>query len=173
MQPQAFALTSEEILLATDAELNQYMGIKKYAPYRKEGSNWDKNRAARLGELKNQLKERREKMMGGRGLESYDDVVRGGGEGAEKPMKKRKGKKERMKAKLAAGGIDGVDADDAEGAEAEGAVEELTPEGEDEEVATSDDAESDAPGPSSRKRVRRGKDLSEGETEVSTSNILR
>ena len=102
MQPQAFALTSEEILLATDAELNQYMGIKKYAPYRKEGSNWDKNRAARLGELKNQLKERREKMMGGRGLESYDDVVRGGGEGAEKPMKKRKGKKERVKEKAAA-----------------------------------------------------------------------
>ncbi|KAK7691350.1 hypothetical protein QCA50_004746 [Cerrena zonata] len=35
VQPQTFALTPEEILLATDAELNQYMGIKKYAPYRK------------------------------------------------------------------------------------------------------------------------------------------
>ena len=172
MQPHAFALTPEEILLATDAELNQYMGIKKYAPYRKEGSNWDKNRAARLGELKNQLEERREKMMGGRGLESYDDVVRGGGEGAEKPMKKRKGKKERMKAKLAAGGIDGVDADDAEGAEAEVKVEKERKgkEGKSTKRKTPENEETQESqeGPSKKKRRRHKKS---GHSQVETTTV--
>ncbi|CAL1711960.1 unnamed protein product [Somion occarium] len=94
VQPQAFALTPEEILLATDAELNQYMGIKKYAPYRKDGSNWDKNRAARFQELKTKIKERRAKLMGERPEEAFPET--------EKPAKKRKGKKERMKEKAVA-----------------------------------------------------------------------
>ena len=53
-----FGLSPAEILMATDAELNSYMGIKKYAPYRKEGKgrNWDAQRGARLKELKDKLK---------------------------------------------------------------------------------------------------------------------
>ena len=96
VQPQSFALTPAEILLATDAELNQYMGIKKYAPYRRDGQNWDQQRATRLGELKKKIAERRAALQGGSG---------GGGAAAaaasEKTAKKRKGKKERMRDKAA------------------------------------------------------------------------
>ncbi|KAF8891880.1 KRI1-like family C-terminal-domain-containing protein [Infundibulicybe gibba] len=35
VQPQSFALSPVEILMATDQELNEYMSVKKYAPYRK------------------------------------------------------------------------------------------------------------------------------------------
>lgn len=70
------------------------MGLRKFAPYRKDGSNWDKNRAARLKELKTTLQERRV------ALGASDDISK---ELPEKPAKKRKGKKERMKAKATAG----------------------------------------------------------------------
>lgn len=104
VQPQAYALSPVEILLATDAELNQYMGIKKYAPYRKDSSNWDKNRAGRLTELKEKLAQRRSKMGGNVDI---PDVL------SDKPVKKRKGKKERMKNKAATmpEGVAGTDLD--------------------------------------------------------------
>lgn len=88
VESQTFALTPTEILMATDAELNQYMGIKKYAPYRKEGKGktWDRDRATRLAELKDKLKER------GLGAEAPTE------EGKE-VVKKRKGKKERQREK--------------------------------------------------------------------------
>ena len=88
---QAFGLAPAEILMATDAELNSYMGIKKYAPYRKEGKGrtWDAQRGARLKELKDTLK--------GRGVGGAKAV-----EQAVEKMKKRKGKKERMREKAAA-----------------------------------------------------------------------
>ncbi|KAJ7125265.1 KRI1-like family C-terminal-domain-containing protein [Mycena epipterygia] len=96
--PQTFALTPAEILLAKDSELNEYMSVKKYAPYRADNkAGWDKTRGERLRDLKGKVKER----MGMRGL----DVEPQGRDGQVK--KKRKGKKERMKEK-------GVDAD-AEG----------------------------------------------------------
>ena len=80
-----------EILLATDAELNEYMGIKKYAPYRK--SQWENNRDEKLKDLKGKLKDRMHD-FGGSG-------AGGGGEGeaadGKRKTKKRKGKKERMK----------------------------------------------------------------------------
>ena len=93
VEPQHFGLSPAEILMATDAELNSYMGIKKYAPYRKEGKgrNWDAQRSARLKELKNKLKER----------------STGGAQAVQQAMekaKKRKGKKERMREKAAAAG---------------------------------------------------------------------
>ncbi|KAJ7643238.1 KRI1-like family C-terminal-domain-containing protein [Mycena rosella] len=100
--PQNFALTPAEILLAKDSELNEYMGVKKYAPYRADNkAGWDHNRGDRLRELKAKVKER----MGG------VDVEPSGRDGQVK--KKRKGKKERMKDK--GGDVDGaVGADDGE-----------------------------------------------------------
>ncbi|KAI0937833.1 hypothetical protein AcW1_003888 [Taiwanofungus camphoratus] len=85
--PQTFGLASTEILLATDAELNSYVGIKKYAPYRKEGKgkHWDNTRTTRLKELKAKLLDRGVVSQGGKA-----EIA------GEKP-KKRKGKKERMK----------------------------------------------------------------------------
>ncbi|KAK1231656.1 Kinetochore protein Spc24 [Marasmius sp. AFHP31] len=85
-----FALTPVEILLATDQELNEYMSIKKYAPYR-EGSKWDMKRNERLQELKAKITQRRGDVTSG---DHTDEIQR--------PAKKRKGKKERMKMKILA-----------------------------------------------------------------------
>ncbi|TFY50735.1 hypothetical protein EVJ58_g10912, partial [Rhodofomes roseus] len=90
-RPQTFGLSATEILMATDAELNQFMGVKKLAPYRKEGKGktWDGQRTARLKELKDKLKDRG--IVLGEGGADRDRT--------EKP-KKRKGKKERMREKV-------------------------------------------------------------------------
>ncbi|KAK7057684.1 Kri1-C domain-containing protein [Favolaschia claudopus] len=98
--PQKYGLSPVEILLAKDSELNEYMSVKKYAPYRTE-VRWDQNRNERLRELQGKIKER----TGGR----HDEGL--AGEGATK--KKRKGKKERMKEKEL--GLD--NAEEANGAE--------------------------------------------------------
>ncbi|KAF9652817.1 hypothetical protein BDM02DRAFT_3246809 [Thelephora ganbajun] len=86
--PQTFGLTAAEILIADDRDLNQYIGVKKYAPYRK-GGNWDKQRPERLKEFRDKLNARR---------------TSGNDEGREVQVKKRKGKKERQKAKATAVG---------------------------------------------------------------------
>ncbi|KAJ6593337.1 KRI1-like family C-terminal-domain-containing protein [Mycena capillaripes] len=86
--PQKFGLTPVEILLAKDSELNEYMSVKKYAPYRADNkAGWDHNRNDRLRELKGKVQER----LGGQNVEEP------GRDGQVK--KKRKGKKERMKEK--------------------------------------------------------------------------
>lgn len=109
--PQSYALTPAEILLATDAELNQYMGVKKYAPYRKDGK-WDHTRGERLKELKEKLASR-----------SIAGMQDAGETEAERPAKKRKGKKERQKLKVATianayqSGTTGAVADDDRGAD--------------------------------------------------------
>ncbi|KIP08682.1 hypothetical protein PHLGIDRAFT_12467 [Phlebiopsis gigantea 11061_1 CR5-6] len=87
---QSFALNPVEILLATDAELNQYMGLSKYAPYRKDSKSWDSQRGVRLKELKQKIGERSQALGAG---EDLARVL------PEKPAKKRKGKKERMREK--------------------------------------------------------------------------
>ncbi|KAF9073539.1 KRI1-like family C-terminal-domain-containing protein [Rhodocollybia butyracea] len=84
IHPESFHLTPAEILMATDADLNEYIGIKKFAPYRKSG-NWDANRGDRLKELKRKIGERGH---------TRDTVQE------DKPVKKRKGKKERMRNKM-------------------------------------------------------------------------
>ncbi|KAI1786629.1 Krr1-domain-containing protein [Ganoderma leucocontextum] len=91
VESQTFGLTPAEILVATDAELNSYMGIKKYAPYRKEGKGrtWDTQRGARLKGLKDTLEER-----GAGGAKAVEQAM--------EKTKKRKGKKERMREKAAA-----------------------------------------------------------------------
>ncbi|KAI0748330.1 KRI1-like family C-terminal-domain-containing protein [Daedaleopsis nitida] len=98
---QGFGLSPSEILMATDAELNTFMGIKKYAPYRKEGRGrtWDPQRTARLQELMTRLQER--------GVTR--DASKLNGSAGEK-VKKRKGKKERMREKAAAAGVGDADA---------------------------------------------------------------
>ncbi|KAH9833455.1 KRI1-like family C-terminal-domain-containing protein [Rhodofomes roseus] len=106
--PQTFGLSATEILMATDAELNQFMGVKKLAPYRKEGKGktWDGQRTARLKELKDKLKDRG--IVLGEGGADRDRT--------EKP-KKRKGKKERMREKVTAAGGDAEAGEAAGGAE--------------------------------------------------------
>lgn len=86
--------------MATDTELNQFMSVKKYAPYRKDAHAWDSQRNEKIKELKSQIHER----MGGD--EKMVSAV------LDKPAKKRKGKKERQRAKEEGG-------EDAPGAEAE------------------------------------------------------
>jgi protein KRI1 len=88
VQSQSFSLTPAEILMATDAELNQYLSVKKYAPYRKD-NRWDQTRGDRLKELKQSVAER---SHGAFGMDA------GSSRDGEKP-KKRMGKKERMKLK--------------------------------------------------------------------------
>jgi len=103
VQPQSFALTPAEILMATDVELNQYLSVKKYAPYRKD-NNWDKTRGDRLKELKTNVAER--------SMRAYGIGMDGGGSNqgvnAER-VKKRKGKKERLKMRAAEDTVGGGD----------------------------------------------------------------
>lgn len=91
-------MTPEQIFLATDAELNQVIGIKKLAPYR--SSSNDKKSAARTKKLK-ELRKKLEKRQWGEAFNidqqtaSHTNVkpeMR-----SEPPTKKRKGRKERKK----------------------------------------------------------------------------
>ncbi|WVQ74342.1 hypothetical protein IAR50_003941 [Cryptococcus sp. DSM 104548] len=125
----SFGLTPAEILLATDEELNQIVGMKSIAPYKKGGIGMaGKGLGQRVRQLKEQLKERRwgeEPGMPSNGKrekkrkrEHHDDSVNGeaGGERKEKRSKadseekpsdkvkngKRMGKKERKRLQAAA-----------------------------------------------------------------------
>ena len=110
---QNYSLDAVEILMADDKDLNEYMSIKKYAPYRQEKgdrSKWDKRQQDKLKDLKETLKKKQ------RAFGHYDPsggVIEGGEGAQEKPKKKRMGKKERMKAKVTEGedGEGGGDAD--------------------------------------------------------------
>ncbi|KAG5731772.1 Protein kri1 [Termitomyces sp. T112] len=93
VQPDSFALTPVEILMATDQELNEYMGIKKFAPYR-QAMKWDSKRNERLKELKSKITKR----TGKSDFERSGHVDEGNG---DRLVKKRKGKKERMRVKAA------------------------------------------------------------------------
>jgi len=93
--PDHFSLTPGEILMATDGELNQYMSVKRIAPYKNKAA-WDKDRFAKLKELKETINGR---TWGGVPVEelSWNENGANGRDG--KPATKRKGKKERLKAK--------------------------------------------------------------------------
>jgi len=133
--PQAFGLTPTEILMADDKDLNQYMGIKKYAPYRK-GGNWDGQRPERLKEFRDKLSSRK---------------ANKNGEDGEVQVKKRKGKKERQKAKgvtAAEGAVPELGEPQAGGKEKKRKLEELS-----ETVQTQAGLEAH----SSKKRKRRHK----------------
>jgi protein KRI1 len=82
--------------MATDAELNEFMGVKKIAPYRKKEARWDGKRSDRLKDLRAKIANR-------------TDVSTEATAGDARPAKKRKGKKERMKMKLQLGEEEGDD----------------------------------------------------------------
>lgn len=141
VEPQTFGLTPAEILMATDAELNTFMGIKKYAPYRKEGKGrtWDGQRVARLQELKTKLKER-----GVDGAQTH----------AEEKVKKRKGKKERMREKAAAAAA-GDEDDGGDGAQEVKGPKEKKRKREAEAEAEQGEAQHDGAGEGTKKKRRR------------------
>ena len=138
VKAESFALTPVEILMASDQELNQYVSIKKYAPYRRD-AEWDKDRNEKLRELKKQIAER----MGPAGMGGEADRDARG----SKPAKKRKGRKERMKAKAAADTVENGAEDEAK----QLGKREREDEGEE---AGDDQCEEDAP---KKKRKRRHK----------------
>lgn len=88
--PQAYGLSAEELLLADDKDLNEYVGLRRVAaPYRKDkGRTWDAQRADKLKELR--------KKLGERNGDADDEKARVG----TSDTKKRKGKKERQREKL-------------------------------------------------------------------------
>ncbi|GAV52834.1 hypothetical protein ZYGR_0AI01160 [Zygosaccharomyces rouxii] len=58
VSPESFGLTARDIFAADDSELNKYIGLKKFAPYRaKELKNKDKRKAAKPRRLKEWRKE--------------------------------------------------------------------------------------------------------------------
>lgn len=108
VEPTGYNLTAEEILLATDAELNQFMSLKKLAPYRR--SDEDKIKASkqkkRLKELRDSIKVRKwgdELPADGdeppRKRKKYGQETSGGAskEGGAPKKKKRAGKSERKR----------------------------------------------------------------------------
>jgi protein KRI1 len=103
--PDHFSLTPAEILMATDGELNQYMSIKRIAPYKNKAAR-DKDRVAKMKALKETINGR---TWGGVPVEelSWNENGANGRDG--KPAKKRKGKKERLKAKKLQSQEEGTD----------------------------------------------------------------
>lgn len=87
-------LSASEILLADDKDLNEYVGLKKLAPYRKQRDTWDAKRGERLREFKKKVSGRLEET--GTNDATMEDLVDG-----EHKAKKRKGKKERLREKAA------------------------------------------------------------------------
>ncbi|CAE6474455.1 unnamed protein product [Rhizoctonia solani] len=90
VEPATYGLTPGEILTATDAELNSYIGLKRLAPYRKD--KFDHRRPEKLKEFK--------KNLGTRG--AYDIWGAETSGQSQAHVKKRKGKKERQKEKAMA-----------------------------------------------------------------------
>ncbi|BGO92911.1 hypothetical protein NBRC10512_006073 [Rhodotorula toruloides] len=85
---QSFNLTPEEILLATDAELNAFMSLKKMAPYRQDSASWQAKQAQKQ---RKKLKELREVLRTRKWGEEVDE------EQAKIQLEKRKEKKRRYK----------------------------------------------------------------------------
>lgn len=94
--PDSSGLTAAEILLATDRELNEFMSIKKLAPF-KNKTAWDRERITKLKELKDKIAHR---SWGGVPVAELANEQGDGQDGAQGgKTKKRKGKKERQKQK--------------------------------------------------------------------------
>lgn len=87
--PDSFSLTTEEILLADDADLNSFVGLKKLAPYRPEAN--DEEASKRIVK-KRKLKELKDKLEGRKWVNEP-------AQNDSSASKKRLGKKERQKLK--------------------------------------------------------------------------
>ncbi|GAA5850066.1 hypothetical protein JCM8547_001001 [Rhodosporidiobolus lusitaniae] len=98
VQPQAFNLTAEEILLATDAELNAFMSLKKLAPYRMDSPAWLKKEHEKQ---RKKVRELREVLKRRKWGEEVDE------DEALKALEARKEKKRRYKEKDAGGAAAG------------------------------------------------------------------
>ncbi|EGG06722.1 uncharacterized protein MELLADRAFT_86393 [Melampsora larici-populina 98AG31] len=106
VEPDPLNITPAEILMATDAELNDIIGLGKLAPYRTEPDKKSATRKKKLKELRGRLKDRSWgeanqtgpadssalNKYGKRGAAQHAD-------GAQGPPKKRMGRKERQRQK--------------------------------------------------------------------------
>ncbi len=90
----SYGLNASEILLADDKDLNEYVGLKKLAPYRKQHATWDAKRGERLREFKKKISGRLEEA-------GPDDATTEYPADGKHKTKKRKGKKERMREQAA------------------------------------------------------------------------
>lgn len=91
VQKSNFNISAAEILMATDAELNDYTSLKKLAPYRKPKGRdrWDGKQAERLESFREKVRSR------ARASQWSSSVV-------DETKKKRKGRKERGRARVTA-----------------------------------------------------------------------
>ncbi|GAA5887517.1 hypothetical protein JCM6882_001437 [Rhodosporidiobolus microsporus] len=96
--PSSFALSAEEILLATDAELNAFMSLKKLAPYRQDSPAWLKKEHDKQ---RKKVKELRDALRNRKWGEEVDEDL------AERLLEERKEKKKRYRAKDKEGKEDG------------------------------------------------------------------
>lgn len=133
-------------MMAPDKDLNEYMGIKKYAPYRKERETWDSRRGERLKEFKQKVTPRVSELIGDSGLST------------ERTPKRRRGKKERMREKEAQGDEEVVP-DDEKGGVQENRREKVVQKASQPEVGA-EEASDDEP---ARKKRRRHKKLTKAE----------
>ena len=93
MPADTFSLSAQDILIANDKDLNEYVSLKKLAPYRKTGARvWDNKRATKLRDFKEKLKSSRWAGSVDQSSEQHEATHK----------KKRKGKKERERAKATA-----------------------------------------------------------------------
>ncbi|KAG0151841.1 hypothetical protein CROQUDRAFT_667555 [Cronartium quercuum f. sp. fusiforme G11] len=102
VEPDPLRMTPAEILMATDAELNDIIGLKKLAPYRTIADEKTSTRKKKLKELREKLKARRwgeaTSTTGPSTLVMRDRRKRSQNGDQDQPRaKKRKGKKERQK----------------------------------------------------------------------------
>ncbi|GAA5832203.1 hypothetical protein JCM11251_004278 [Rhodosporidiobolus azoricus] len=88
--PSSFNLTPEEILLATDAELNAFMSLKKLAPYRQDSPAWLKKEHEKQ---RKKVKELRDALRNRKWGEEVDEDL------AERLLEERKEKKKKYKNK--------------------------------------------------------------------------
>lgn len=112
VEPDSFDLTATEILMATDSELNEVVGLRKIAPYRTpDGSKKAGAKKKKLKEFRALLADRKWGQDRDEGSErplKRAKVAQASGSGAGAGddaglTKKRKGKKERQRAKQEGG----------------------------------------------------------------------
>ncbi len=90
----AYGLNPTEILLADDKDLNELIGLKKLAPYRKPRDAWDAKRGERLREFKKKFSVQASDV--GANVNEGEHLDNG-----KSKAKKRRGRKERMREKEA------------------------------------------------------------------------